>query len=82
MLTKLKPPNARDERVKVERTLVLLKPDAVHRALVGRIVERFESKGIKIVGLKMMRVSDDLARRHYREHVGRPYFESLVQFIT
>jgi len=65
----------------VERTLVLLKPDAVQRALVGRILERFESKGIKIVGLKMMRVSEELARKHYQEHIGKPYFEPLLRFI-
>lgn len=66
----------------MERTLVLLKPDAIQRALVGRILERFESKGIKIVGLKMMRVSDELARRHYHSHVGQPYYEPLVKFLT
>lgn len=66
----------------MERTLVLLKPDAIQRALVGRILERFESKGMKIVGLKMMRVSDELARQHYRSHVGQPYYEPLVRFLT
>jgi nucleoside-diphosphate kinase len=74
--------NTHGERTIVERTLILLKPDAVQRALVGRIIERFELKGIKIVGIKMMRVSEELAHRHYQEHVGRPYFEPLVRFIT
>ncbi len=66
----------------METTLVLLKPDAVQRGLVGAITARLESTGLKIVGIKLMRVSNDLAERHYAEHVGKPFFESLVSFIT
>ncbi len=66
----------------VERTLVLCKPDAVQRGLVGRIIARFEEKGLKIVGMKMVSVDESLARRHYQEHVEKPFFSELVSFIT
>jgi nucleoside-diphosphate kinase len=66
----------------MERTLVLLKPDAVQRRLIGRIISRFEDKGLKIVGLKLMRVTRELAERHYAEHREKPFFEELVSFIT
>ena len=66
----------------METTLVLLKPDAVQRGLVGTITTRLESTGLKIVGMKLMHVSNDLAERHYAEHVGKPFFEGLVSFIT
>ena len=66
----------------METTLVLLKPDAVQRGLVGTITTRLESTGLKIVGIKLMSVSNDLAERHYAEHVGKPFFEGLVSFIT
>ncbi|MBT3269588.1 nucleoside-diphosphate kinase [Candidatus Poribacteria bacterium] len=66
----------------MERTLILLKPDAVQRALVGEIVTRFESKGLKIVGVKMLHVDEALARRHYAAHVDKPFFGSLQRFIT
>ncbi len=66
----------------MERTLVLLKPDAVQRRLVGRIISRFEEKGLKIVALKMMRVPRELAERHYAEHREKPFFGELVSFIT
>jgi len=66
----------------VQRTLVLCKPDAVQRGLVGRIVERFERKGLKIAGLKMLRVTDELAERHYAEHVAKPFYGELRAFIT
>jgi nucleoside-diphosphate kinase len=65
-----------------ERTLVLCKPDAVQRGLVGRVISRLEEKGVKIVGLKMMEVDEALARRHYQEHVQKPFFSDLVSFIT
>jgi nucleoside-diphosphate kinase len=65
-----------------ERTLVLLKPDAVQRLLVGPILGRFEARGLKIVGLKLVSVSRDLAERHYAVHRERPFFASLVAFIT
>lgn len=66
----------------MSRTLVLLKPDAVQRSLVGEVTARIERRGLKIVGMKLMQVSDDLARKHYSEHEGKPFFRGLVQFIT
>jgi nucleoside-diphosphate kinase len=65
-----------------ERTLVLVKPDGVQRQLTGRIMSRFEERGLKIVGLKVVKVDRDLAERHYAVHRGRPFFEGLVAFIT
>lgn len=66
----------------MERTLVLLKPDAVQRRLVGRIIARFEEKGLKIVGLKLLWVTKELAERHYAEHQGKPFYPELLGFIT
>ena len=66
----------------MERTLIILKPDAVQRRLLGRIVDRFESKGFKIVALKMMRISDALARTHYAPHEGKDFYVPLVRFMT
>jgi len=66
----------------VQRTLVLCKPDSVQRGLVGRIVARFEDKGFKIVGLRMLYVDESLAHTHYQEHVEKPFFPELVSFIT
>jgi nucleoside-diphosphate kinase len=66
----------------VERTLILAKPDAVQRGLVGEIVSRFERRGLQIVGMKFMNVSTSLAREHYKEHVGKPFFKGLVEYIT
>jgi nucleoside-diphosphate kinase len=65
-----------------ERTLVLIKPDGVERGLIGEVIRRFEQKGFKIVGLKMLRVTTELAQEHYRDHVGKPFYEPLVAFIT
>ena len=66
----------------METTLVLLKPDAVQRGLVGEVTARLERTGLKIVGMKLMQVSPELAERHYGEHVGKPFFDALVSFIT
>ena len=66
----------------METTLVLLKPDAVQRGLVGEVTARLERTGLKIVGMKLMQVSPELAERHYGEHVGKPFFDALVTFIT
>ncbi len=66
----------------MERTLVLVKPDGVQRGLVGEVISRLERRGLKLAGLKLMQVDDALARRHYAEHVARPFFPGLVQFIT
>jgi len=65
-----------------ERTLVLVKPDGVQRLLTGRILARFEERGLKIVGLKLVRAERDLAERHYDAHRARPFFGGLVDFMT
>src|SRR3984893_5806867 len=65
-----------------ERTLVLCKPDAVERGLVGEIVGRIERKGLTIVALELRNLDADTAKQHYAEHVGKPFFEDLVSFIT
>ena len=65
-----------------ERTLVLIKPDGVQRLLVGRILERYEQRGLKLVGLKLVQVDRPLAEAHYAVHSARPFFGSLVDFIT
>lgn len=66
----------------VERTLVLIKPDAMARGLAGEIISRFERKGLKLVAMKMMWMDSDMARKHYAAHVGKPFFEGLVRYIT
>ena len=66
----------------MQRTLILLKPDAVQRALVGEIISRIEGKGLKIAAMKLIHVSQELANQHYGEHVGKPFFDGLVSFIT
>lgn len=66
----------------MERTLVLIKPDALQRGLTGEILSRLERRGLKIAALRLMRVDEALARRHYAEHEGKPFLESLVRFIT
>jgi nucleoside-diphosphate kinase len=65
-----------------ERTLVLIKPDGVQRLLTGRILARYEDRGLKIVGLKLIQVSRELAERHYAVHREKPFFGGLVEFIT
>jgi nucleoside-diphosphate kinase len=66
----------------VERTLIIIKPDGVERSLVGPIISRFEQRGLKIVGLKLMQVSGELARRHYAIHEGKPFFDPLISYIV
>jgi nucleoside-diphosphate kinase len=66
----------------VERTLVLVKPDGVKRGLMGTILSRFESKGLKVVAAKLLQVPPELAARHYAEHNGKPFYHGLVQHIT
>src|SRR4029077_15377900 len=66
----------------MQRTLFLVKPDGVQRGLVGAIVARLERRGLKLIGLKMMRISNDVAARHYAEHQGKPFFDGLIAFIT
>jgi nucleoside-diphosphate kinase len=66
----------------MERSLILIKPDAFARALTGEIIARFERKGLRLEAMKLMTMSAELAERHYAEHAGKPFFEELVQFIT
>ena len=66
----------------MERTLVLVKPDGVQRGLIGEVISRLERRGLKLVGMKLMQADDALARQHYGEHVDRPFFGGLVDFIT
>ncbi len=66
----------------VERTFALVKPDGVRRGMIGEILTRFERKGLKVVAAKMLRVTPELAQRHYAEHQGKPFYPGLVQHIT
>ena len=66
----------------MQRTLVLLKPDAIQRGLVGPILGRLEARGLKIVATKMLWMDQELAHRHYHPHIDKPFFQGLIQFIT
>jgi nucleoside-diphosphate kinase len=66
----------------IERTLILFKPDAVQRRLCGRILQRFEDKGLRIVGMKLMKISSDLAAKHYEAHKSKGFYAGLVKFMT
>lgn len=66
----------------MERTLIIVKPDAMQRGLAGEVISRFERRGLRIAGLKLMKIDRALAERHYGEHVGKPFYEGLVSFIT
>ncbi|MBC7317444.1 MAG: nucleoside-diphosphate kinase [Chloroflexi bacterium] len=66
----------------MERTLVIVKPDGVQRGLIGEVISRLERRGLKLVGLKMLQMSEDLAREHYRVHEGKPFFPGLIRYIT
>jgi len=66
----------------MERTLIIIKPDGVERGLVGPIISRFEQRGLKLVAMKLMQVSNQLARKHYAVHEGKPFFEPLIEYIT
>ena len=66
----------------METTLIILKPDAVQRGLMGRIISRFEDKGLQVVGAKFMQISQDLAARHYADHKEKPFYAGLVSFMT
>jgi len=66
----------------MERTLILLKPDCVHRRLVGTLLERFERKGLRLAGLKLIQASRAMAEQHYAVHKARPFYESLLRFLT
>ena len=66
----------------MQRTLIILKPDAIQRRLTGRIIERFESKGLVIAGMKLMQISRELAERHYAPHKEKPFYPPLIDYIT
>jgi nucleoside-diphosphate kinase len=66
----------------MHRTLIILKPDCIQRRLVGRIVQRFEDKGLTVVGMKLMRITRELAERHYAPHKGKPFYPGLIEYIT
>jgi nucleoside-diphosphate kinase len=66
----------------MQQTLILIKPDGVQRRLVGAITRRFEQKGLRLAGLKLLRPSRDLAEKHYAVHKGKPFYDSLLQFLT
>lgn len=66
----------------IERTLIIVKPDGVQRGLTGEIIKRFEQRGLRIIGLKLMHVSRELAESHYAIHHGKPFFNGLVEYIT
>lgn len=66
----------------MQRTLIILKPDAIQRRLTGRIIERFESKGLTIAGMKLMQISRELAERHYAPHKEKPFYPPLIDYIT
>jgi nucleoside-diphosphate kinase len=66
----------------MEQTFVMIKPDGVQRALVGEIISRIEKKGFKLKAMKLMRITPELARKHYAEHEGKAFFNDLVEFIT
>lgn len=66
----------------MERTLILVKPDGVQRGLAGEIISRFERRGLKLIGMKFIQMSTDLAQRHYAAHEGKPFYVDLVEYIT
>ena len=66
----------------VERTFLMVKPDGVRRGIVGEVINRFERKGLKLEKMRMLEIDEDLAGRHYAEHVEKPFFGELVEFIT
>ena len=66
----------------MEKTFAMIKPDAVQRGLVGTIISRYEAKGLRIAAMKIMQVTDELARQHYAEHVNKPFFPGLLSYIT
>jgi len=66
----------------MQQTLILLKPDGVQRRLAGTIIQRFEQKGLRLAGLKLVKASRDLAEKHYAVHKGKPFYDSLLQFLT
>lgn len=68
--------------MELERTFVMLKPDAVQRGLIGELITRLEHCSLKVIAMKFMQISNELAQKHYSEHVGKPFYEKLVTYIT
>ncbi len=66
----------------MERTFIAVKPDGVKRGLVGNIIERFERKGYKIIAMKMLQPTQEIAAKHYEEHIGKPFYNRLIRYIT
>ena len=66
----------------MERTLIILKPDAIQRRLIGRVIQRFEDKGLAVVAMKLIRIARELAERHYAPHKGKPFYPGLIDYIT
>lgn len=66
----------------MERTLIILKPDCVQRRLIGRVIQRFEDKGLTIAAMKLIQITPELAERHYAPHKGKPFYPGLIQYIT
>lgn len=66
----------------MERTLILLKPDAIQRGLAGEVISRLERRGLRIAGLKLMQIDEATARKHYAEHEGKPFYQGLIDYIT
>ena len=66
----------------MQKTLILLKPDCIHRRLIGTVIQRFEQKGLRLAGLKLVQPSRQLAEQHYAVHKGKPFYESLLAFLT
>jgi nucleoside-diphosphate kinase len=66
----------------LERTFLMVKPDGVKRGLVGQVISRIETSGFSMAGIKMLRISEELAREHYAEHIGKPFFDEMLSFIT
>ncbi len=66
----------------MERTFVMIKPDGVQRGLVGEVLRRFEQRGLKLAGLKLVHITPEFAHKHYEVHVGKPFFEGLIRYIT
>ncbi|MEW6283638.1 MAG: nucleoside-diphosphate kinase, partial [Candidatus Eremiobacterota bacterium] len=80
--TETKGAGAQSQRAGLQQTLVLAKPDAVHRGLVGDIIRRFETRGLRMVGLKLMHMDEKLASRLYEPHIGKPFYPPLVEYMT
>src|SRR5712692_8133811 len=75
-------PTGCNQEERMQQTLILLKPDCLHRRLVGTIIRRFEQKGLRLAGMKLVQASRELATQHYAVHEGKPFYESLLQFLA